>query len=81
MGKFTDWLEVKGHLGKGGVQAWSAGDIYPYRIKIIGHGPGEIQGVSPEGEVVSSRSFETMGDDFKSMHREVEAEVMEIMGQ
>lgn len=81
MGKFTDWLEAKGHLGIGGVQSHSAGAIYPYRIKVVGRGPGEIQGVSPEGKVVSSRSFETMGDDFKAMHREVEAEVMDIMGQ
>jgi len=66
--------EKVGHLGTGGIQGWSAGDIFPYTIRIVGHGPGTVQAMAPGGEVVYQQKFEKMGvdGDFQRAHQEVE---------
>jgi hypothetical protein len=93
MSYYTFWErlnEENKHLGIGGIQGWSAGQIFPYSIRVVrNHGDGSgtggvIQAISPDGRVVHERDFEKMGPggDFQQVHQEVEDYVLQnILGK
>ena len=71
------WKEVEahqGHVGTGGIQRHSAGEIFPLRVQIKAHGlsgSGRIQVMAPGGEMVADEEYGSM-DEFKDAHRRAE---------
>jgi hypothetical protein len=77
--KVEEHKAIKEHLGTSGIQRWSAGEIFPVRIQIIGSGPGRVQAIAPGGIVVADEEFESMKTDFPDVHRRVEDKAREYL--
>ena len=60
--------------GMGGIQSWSVGEIFPWRIVVVGHGPGRVQAVAPGGRLLAEFPFSKMGKggDFGQAHDKAE---------
>lgn len=74
MNFFELYRTMKEHVGAGGVQRWSAGEIFPYTIKVVGHGPGKVVLWHPEQGDVKEFPFTSMepGGDFGDAHKAAE---------